>query len=498
MKSFILPYIPNVQKIFDSFDYIIGKQKDSEDVKNDYISFLLEYKLIYINDEQIYEIGNEGQWLMKPYNERIMGFREFIFRMMPMVQQLYGIIEKHETKYESLPLLLEKQYSDQDIRVVVSWLEFLNIIRYKDDYISLNLNDNEYDDYSTSESIYPLDYNTEINIKEDKFSIFEYVRKIKRDDIILNPDFQRNLVWKIQQKSQFIESAILNIPIPPIYLKRNPDGRLIVVDGLQRTSAILSFLNNDFALTGLEALSKLNGYTFTKLQESPEFKNLSARIEDKQLFFYVLDRSVPMSLVYDIFNRINTGGTKLERQEIRNCIFIGKSTRLLQELSESKIFRDAIGDGISSLRMKDREAILRCISFTIQDYKTEYKDSMDEFLENAMRKLNNSTSIVLEDIKNNFLKIMDLSYKIFREKNFRIPTPTTKGRINIAVMESVFYCINILAREQRRINSEDLQKSFNNMLNDNNYISAVRFSTGNRNNVISRFDISIYYLLNNK
>ena len=162
MKSFILPYIPNVQKIFDSFDYIIGKQKDSEDVKNDYISFLLEYKLIYINDEQIYEIGNEGQWLMKPYNERIMGFREFIFRMMPMVQQLYGIIEKHETKYESLPLLLEKQYSDQDIRVVVSWLEFLNIIRYKDDYISLNLNDNEYDDYSTSESIYPLDYNTEI------------------------------------------------------------------------------------------------------------------------------------------------------------------------------------------------------------------------------------------------------------------------------------------------------------------------------------------------
>ncbi len=496
MKSTILPYIPNIQEIFDCFNKIIGRQKNNEDVKNGYISFLLEYQLIHLNNEQVYEMGNENLWMMKPDNERIIGFRNFIFDRISIAQKLYDIIEQQNIKYESL--LLKTKYTDQDIRVVLSWFEFLNIIQYKDDYISLKLNDSEYDDYTTSESIYPLDYNTEINIKEDKFSIFEYVRKLKRDDIILNPDFQRNLVWSKQQKSQFIESAILNIPIPPIYLKRNTDGKLIVVDGLQRTHAILSFLNNEFALTGLEALSKLNGYTFSGLQHKIEYKSLAARIEDKQLFFYVLDRTVPMSLVYDIFNRINTGGTKLERQEIRNCIFIGKSTKLLQELSENNIFKNAIDNGISPLRMKDREAILRCIAFTIQDYKTEYKDSMDEFLENAMRKLNNSTSIILEDIKNNFLDVMKLSHAIFKDKNFRIPTPTTKGRINIAVMESVFYCINTLIREKRKINSTDLQNAFDKMLNDHNYIAAVRFSTGNRNSVISRFNTSINYLVTNQ
>lgn len=162
-------------------------------------------------------------------------------------------------------------------------------------------------------------------------------------------------------KSRFIESLILNIPIPPFYISQDLEGKMIIVDGLQRSSAIFDFLSNKYALVGLDALPDLNGKSYTQLDS-----DLQARIEDRELLLYILKPSVPMSIVYDIFNRINSNGTPLTRQEIRNCIYIGKSTRLLAELAESEEFRRAIDHGLSWLRMKDREAVLRFLAFLLK------------------------------------------------------------------------------------------------------------------------------------
>ena len=141
-------------------------------------------------------------------------------------------------------------------------------------------------------------------------------------------------------------------------------------------------------------------------------------MEDKQLLFYVISKDTPMSIVYDIFNRINTGGTKLDRQEIRNCIFIGHSTRLLKELSGESVFKRAIDGGISPKRMKDREAALRCMAFTLLDYQKTYNRSMDDFLERAMRRINKLSFVEVEDMKKSFLKIMEQTLRIFGASNF--------------------------------------------------------------------------------
>src|SRR5690606_19752502 len=129
-----------------------------------------------------------------------------------------------------------------------------------------NIEDNEVietDDQTAQEdakddgSIYPYDPAYEnIEIGEDPFSVFEYLRQLDKGKITIQPDFQRNQVWNNKQKSRFIESIILNFPLPPIYLNETKDSAYIVIDGLQRTTALKQFYSGEFALTGLEALPK--------------------------------------------------------------------------------------------------------------------------------------------------------------------------------------------------------------------------------------------------
>ncbi len=273
-------------------------------------------------------------------------------------------------------------------------------------------------------------------------------------------------------------------------MKKDAQGRLIVVDGLQRTLALRGFLNDEFPLTGLKALSKLNGLTCTELRNNDSLSNLITRVEDRQLFFYVISKNTPMSIVYDIFNRINTGGTKLERQEIRNCIFIGNSTRLLKELSGEDVFNKAIDKGISGKRMKDREAALRCIAFTILDYKKIYTRSMDDFLEQAMRRINKMSTVEVDDLKRKFLNIMDRTQRTYGDTNFRIPSDYTRGRINIAVMETIYYVYYQKIEMGQTIDDNLMRQSFQTLLKDPAYLDAVRNSTGSPSKVMTRFNLA--------
>ena len=235
------------------------------------------------------------------------------------------------------------------------------LIDRENDVIRLDKDTPEDQDEGT---LYPYDPTKEdIDIREDPQTVFELIRKFNQGKIIIDPDFQRNVVWKHEQKSQFIESIILNYPLPPWYVNQTVEGKYIVVDGLQRTSSLYDFVNDKFELKGLKALTHLNTYRFSDLAALEG--DYQTRIEDKKLTLYIIKPSVSSKVIIDIFNRINTGGTQLNQQEVRNCIFSGKSTKLLKELSEKDYFKDAIDGGISSDRMKDREAVLRYLAFKI-------------------------------------------------------------------------------------------------------------------------------------
>lgn len=332
----------------------------------------------------------------------------------------------------------------------------------------------------------------DLDMSVEQFSVFEYLRQKEKGKIITQPDFQRNLVWKEKPKSQFIESILLNFPIPFIYLNEiiqkkgnTAESKYMIIDGLQRTSTLESFYKNEFTLSGLEAIPQYNNFTFENLPEI-----LQTKFEDKKLNIFILKPSTPMEVVYDLFNRINTGGTQLNRQEVRNCIYIGKSTKLLKELSEEKYFKDSISHGVSPIRMKDRELILRYIAFRNFDFRSNYNSNLSNYIEKAMQEINMWDDVKIDAIKIDFEKVMKATFDIWGNRNFRIPTGKTRGTINMAVFETICYSISKMTPDFIKKNKTTLKKNFTSLITNDIYFDAVTRSTNSKTKVNDRFRLA--------
>ena len=202
-------------------------------------------------------------------------------------------------------------------------------------------------------------YPEKVEFSRNNFSIYEIKRIIDNKEIILDPDFQRKSnIWKLPQKSKLIESILMAIPLPLFYFAENKNGGLSVVDGLQRLFAIKDFMNDKYELKDISYLQKLNGLKFSQLE-----RDTQQRIERYQLQVNVMSSNTPEYIKLNIFQRINSGSTPLNKQEMRHALYHGKSTKLLKELSECDEFKNATAAKLNTVRMKDRYIIL---SFTIQ------------------------------------------------------------------------------------------------------------------------------------
>ena len=468
--------------MFEAFDSKNLQAVSTADLEDDYLSMLL-YMGILAEKDGKYDIGDGWLFMQLSGSRRAKAFKRKLLEHGEVASILAAVGDGGNTS-EDIERKVSGLCQTDMARTFLSWLETLNLLQLKGGKYVASNEEEEEDDATDYPSL-----DETVNIKEDKFSIYEYLRKLKKGDIILSPDFQRHEVWKPEQKSKFIESILMGLPLPPIYLKKNSETQYIVVDGLQRTSTLRDFMAGKLQLTGLEPEGKnvLNNATVETLDTIRE--GLRARIEDRQLFIYVMEPSVSMSIVYDVFNRINTGGTQLSRQEIRNCIFQGQSTRLLRLIAENNTFGKSIGYGIQSLRMKDREAVLRCLAFVVLNYELDYDGSMDKFMEKAMTKINKMTDDETQILEKKALEVFSLTLTVFGDSNFRIPTDYTRGRINIAVMETVFHCFYQKADLSSTIKAKarEMRTAFAKLIADDNYLATVRWSTGSTSQVKTRF-----------
>ncbi len=315
----------------------------------------------------------------------------------------------------------------------------------------------------------------EIDVREDPFSIVDLVRKIDTRRLILAPAFQRNEVWDHKKKSRFIESVLLNYPLPPLYLNQQKDGIFLVVDGLQRTSSIYRFIKNEYELQGLETLHWLNGRKFNTLEPF-----IQARIEDRKLNCYVLKPSVPFEVVYDIFGRINTGGMELNKQELRHAFHQGPAIVLLKRLAAQPQFSNWLGMRLNTKRMIDQEAVLRCIAFARKDPSTAYKGNLDKFLNEALKQLNSSEAQAERDaIEEQFPRTIQLAHDLLGEDAFRLPAIARRGRLNIPVMESVYRTLCLRPRSFWQEQPQQLLERYRLLLADGKYREAVRIGTNN-------------------
>ena len=199
-----------------------------------------------------------------------------------------------------------------------------------------------------------------LNIARESASVFQLKRKWEKTPPMLNltPDFQRGLVWKTKQKSELIESILMGIPLPLIYVKEDEKGVYLIVDGKQRLSTLFSFINNEFALDKLTILKDKNGSRFADL--TPLEQN---KIEDCSLTLHVIKAPTSDRVTFDLFDRVNRGGTRLNNQEMRNALYQGNATKLINRLAKKEAFVEATEGSIPDDHMKDRYLVLRFTAF---------------------------------------------------------------------------------------------------------------------------------------
>jgi len=332
---------------------------------------------------------------------------------------------------------------------------------------------------------------TQIRVEPKMFSLRNILDMIDEGEIDLAPDFQRLKVWSPGQKSRLIESVLLRIPLPAFYFAADNEGRLQVVDGVQRLSTIHDFVraNKSFALVDLEYLSdEVGGRRFEDLKSTLWAK----RINGTQIVVNVIDPQTPTAVKFDIFKRINTGGTPLNSQEIRHCMSKAPSRELLRELTSTREFNDATGNSLATnVRMADREVTLRVLAFSMFGLDKYYQcEGLDQFLNDATQVIdNNMSGPQILQYSYHFTRAMRVAYGIFGEHAFR-KWPYEHDRrmpINRAIFEAVGTTLLMTPEDQLRPLSEIRDEYRMLCSEDHEFISSVTQSTASAGSVALRF-----------
>ena len=241
--------------------------------------------------------------------------------------------------------------------------------------------------------------------------------KYKRGKVDLQPQYQREYVWKLKPElpSRLIESLLLDIPIPPIYFAKMPEGKLEVIDGQQRLTTLVNFLDDKFVFQKLQRLSSLNGKRYTELSDEQQEK-----IRDAQIRSIIVDTGTNSELRYEVFERLNRGSMALNEQELRNCVYRGDFCDLLSELEADPLWRKVKGGTEPEPRFKEREMILRFFAFA--NRLDSYKGNLKRFLSNYMAAYapKNGETDKLDEQAEMFRETMRNVYDVFGPHSARL------------------------------------------------------------------------------
>ena len=340
---------------------------------------------------------------------------------------------------------------------------------------------------------------SEINIKIIPRNIGQLVELLE-DNQILIPDYQRlpNL-WSETKKSRFIESLMLDLPIPLFYFDEGDDKKWYVVDGLQRMSTLEHFMigkgevgknKGSLKLQNLEFLTNYNDKTWNDLP-----KDIKRRINSNQVTINLIGKGTPDEVKYTIFSRINQGDVPLKAQEIRTALFQGYRVVFLESLiSEDSdagfLFRQTTDGSVKSRRQEDLDFISRFVAFYLIEYN-EYQPDMDRFITMG-------TKIIPTDINEqniiigNFIKSMQTIFELFGRDSFRKRKnkSDTRNQINKPMFEVLSVYFAKLSDEKRSIilsNQDLFVDSFITFQGKNSkFWNAITTGTATRESVINR------------
>ncbi len=354
--------------------------------------------------------------------------------------------------------------------------------------------DNEFDNEESDD----LTGKRKIYTEQGDLEIEPLLGKFQRGRLNIQPEYQRQFVWDKVKSSKLIESALLDIPLPVVYLSEEKDGKENVIDGQQRLTSFFSFIigklpdGSDFKLSGLKVFTELNGRKYNEL--SDEIQN---KIRYYKLRAIKFKKEFDGDLQFEIFARLNTDSVPLNDQEVRNCVFRGKFNILLKELSEDLDFRYLLGLSVADKRMKDRELVLRFAAFHFNTY-LNYKAPIKNFLNHTMEKYQNISIADEQNLrlafKNTVKIIRTLLDKNAFKRFYRGDEQNKNGKwetqkFNVSLYDILMYSF---AREDKNVVHRNLdgirEALIDLMTNDKQFIDSIELSTSSVKAVTHRFD----------
>ena len=306
---------------------------------------------------------------------------------------------------------------------------------------------------------------------------------LEDDTINLHPEYQRRYRWNDERQSKLIESFIMNVPVPPIFLNEDEFGKYSVIDGKQRLHSIHRFLTNELELVGLKVFKDLNGKTFSDLPSA--YQNY-LKIRAVLRAIIILNES-DEDIKFKVFRRLNTGGVSLNAQEIRNSAYPGDLNDLIIKLSENPTFHKLLGVDIKNeskiyQEMKDVEYVLRF--FTFFENPTYFSGDIDWKMSNFIRENQKMDEIKIEKFEKKFLSTIRFIYRLFGEYAFKRwfrNRNRWKQKITTPLFDAViFACVD---RDDtlsipNDFNQDDFNEEYKKLFSDEEYESSISYHTG--------------------
>lgn len=332
------------------------------------------------------------------------------------------------------------------------------------------------------------------------FSIREFLTMKQDWDLSLQPDYQRNYVMNEKQASRLIESVLMDVPLPVIYLNEENDGSFSVIDWQQRLTSFLTFIewkvfqtSRSFKLSGLKVLQELNWKSFVELS-TPE----QNKIKTTTLHTIVIRKESDDDIKFEIFERLNTWSIKLNEDEIRNTVYRWKYINLLKELENNEYFNKLVRKENYKNRMLYRGMILRFFALSEKSY-INYKPSIKQFANKHIREFRNLSDEKVIELRDRFKNCVELVYTVFWENAFRRFVPWTSEnpngnwtttRINMAIFDIQMCWFTNYTKNQIVPQADLIREEFMKLMCDNEkFISATLIETSNREQVHTRFKI---------
>lgn len=334
-----------------------------------------------------------------------------------------------------------------------------------------------------------------IRIAQKMITVFQIEHWISAESGVklnLRPEYQRNMVWDDVRKSALIESLLVRIPIPSFYLDEDAEGNKSVIDGMQRLSAIHSYLNNEFPLKRMQYLPQCEKKYFRDLEPK-----LQGRIEDTELAVNILDERCPQMAKFDVFRRVNTGGMPLNSQEIRNIMALPKVRTLLQNMAECEEFQLATHSSVKDLRMGAQELCLRYLTiFVLYDWKrhdfTKWY-GLEKMMDYMILFINAKQDDSLAALLSTFKKVMKYCYAFLGENAFCKENSNKINKSLFTGWAAVFmnFLISIGSEiDSEKVNSDKLRSLYRERLStDDDFFHAITFSTGTKKHILLSIEV---------